>query len=137
MQGLRAKTRSTKGCALADRRAFLAGDAAADTNDQVRVFLFEGLPAAKLVEHFFLGFLANRTGIKQDDVGVFFVLGRLQAMAVHEQILHARRVVLIHLTAMCFDEYFFHQVLRSLPRPSAGARFRGRRSIASTVGAAQ
>ena len=59
MQRLRPKNNIDIVRALANMVAFLGSHAAADANNQVRVLLFQQLPAAKLMENFFLGLLTN------------------------------------------------------------------------------
>ena len=86
-----------------DGLAFLAGDAAADADDQVGLFDFETFPAAKLVKHFLLGFFADGAGVQQQDVGVIGVVGDFDRFAGFEQVCHAGRVVLVHLAAVGFD----------------------------------
>ena len=59
VQGLRPENNIDIVCALTNMVAFLGGHAAANANNQVRVLLFQQLPASKLMENFFLGLLTN------------------------------------------------------------------------------
>ncbi|VFT72641.1 Uncharacterised protein [Klebsiella aerogenes] len=59
VQGLRPENNIDIVCALTNMVAFLGGHAAANANNQVRVFLFQQLPASELMENFFLGLLTN------------------------------------------------------------------------------
>ncbi len=103
VQGLRAEDHVDIGRAVADRRAFLAGHAAADTNYQVRVGQLQLTPAAELGEHLVLRLLADRAGIEQDHVGVFGLFRDLQGLMLAQQVDHARAVVLVHLATVGFD----------------------------------
>src|SRR5690554_7768843 len=104
VQGLRAEDHVYVRCPVKDGLAFLAGYAAADADDHIGLFAFETFPAAKLVEHFLLGFFANGAGVQQQDVGVVRVVGHFNRFAGFEQVCHAGRVVLVHLAAVGFDE---------------------------------
>ena len=79
VQGLRAEHHVDEGRARHDGRAFLAGHAAADADDEIGVGLLEMAHPAEVVEHLFLRLLAHRAGVEQDDVGVFRRVGRGQA----------------------------------------------------------
>src|SRR5690606_3032186 len=68
VQGLRAEDEVDMRRAFDDRLAFLAGDAAADADDEGLVGCLELLPAPELAEDLLLGLLADRTGIDEDDV---------------------------------------------------------------------
>ena len=59
VQGLRPENNIDIVRALTNMVAFLGGHAAANANNQVRVLLFQQLPASKLMENFFLGLLTN------------------------------------------------------------------------------
>src|SRR5690554_5555985 len=104
VQGLRAEDHVYVRCPVDDGLAFLAGNAAANADDQVGLFGFETFPAAKLVKHFLLSFFANGAGVQQQDVGVIRVVGHFNRFAGFEQVCHAGRVVLVHLAAVGFDE---------------------------------
>ncbi|MNE55520.1 hypothetical protein D3C80_1503620 [compost metagenome] len=103
VQGLRAEDHVDIGRALADRLAFLAGHAAADGDDHVRLQVFEFTPAAQLGVHPVLGALADRAGVEQDDVGVFGAGRDFKGLMFTQQIDHARAVVLVHLATVGFD----------------------------------
>jgi hypothetical protein len=61
-------------------------------------------PPAELGEDFFLRFLADRTGVEQEDVGLLCVFGLLDVERCLENVGHLRRVVFVHLTAKRLDE---------------------------------
>ena len=63
MQRLWSKNKVYKRRSLTDFGAFLTGNATAYTNNQIRISLFKMLPAAQLMEDFFLGFFSNRAGV--------------------------------------------------------------------------
>jgi hypothetical protein len=67
------KTQVDVGCAGDDRRAFLAGDAAADADHQLRIELLQMPDATEVVKHLFLGLFTHRAGVEEDDVGVLGV----------------------------------------------------------------
>jgi hypothetical protein len=79
VQGLRAEHHIDVGRAFDDGRALLAGDTAADTDDQLGIVQFEFAHAAEVVKDFFLGFFAYRTGVEQDDIGGGGIVGGGQA----------------------------------------------------------
>jgi hypothetical protein len=108
MQGLRAEHHVDEGRARDDGRALLAGDATADADDEVGVRLLQMTHPAEVVEHLFLGLLAHRAGVEEDDVGVFRRAGRGQPFGRIEHVGHLVRVVLVHLAAEGFDVDFFH-----------------------------
>jgi hypothetical protein len=81
VQGLRAEDQVDVGRALDDGVAFLRGHAAADPDHHRLATLLERLPAAELAEHLFLGLLADRAGVDQDDVGFLDVGGQFEAVA--------------------------------------------------------
>ena len=112
MQGLRAKYQIHKGCAFGNGRALLAGDTAADTNNQIWVGLLQVFPATELMKDFFLGPLANRAGVEQDNVGLCRIIRGDHLVAVPKQIAHARRIILIHLAAMSDDMQLFDRLAR-------------------------
>ncbi len=104
VQCLRAEHHIDIGRAVADRRAFLAGDAAANADHQLRIVLFQFAPAAQLGKDLFLGLFADRAGIEEDHVGFSRILGDFHGLVFAQQVHHARAVVLVHLAAMGFDE---------------------------------
>lgn len=116
VQGLRAEDHVDIGRALTDRGAFLAGHAAADADHQVGILLLQLAPHAELGKHLFLGLLADRAGIEQDDVGLGGVFGHLEGLVFTEQVRHSRRVVLVHLAAVGFDEKLLGHALRRTVR---------------------
>ncbi len=91
------------GRARDDRRAFLAGDAAADADDQVRIRILQRAHAPEIVEDALLRLFAHRTGVEQDDIGVVRPVGRFQAVGLVQHVGHLGRVVLVHLTAESAD----------------------------------
>ena len=64
MQSLWTKTHVYVGRAPDDRRPFLAGDTATDTDDKIGSIYLEFAPHAQLREHLLLRFLAYRAGIQ-------------------------------------------------------------------------
>jgi hypothetical protein len=70
--------------------------------------VLERLPAAELVKDLFLRFFADRAGVEQDDVRILLTVRGHQAVALDEQVAHARGVVLVHLAAVGFDVDLFH-----------------------------
>ena len=105
VQGLRAKHHVHIRRAGNDGLAFLARHATADANQGAA--LFQVLDAAQVREHLFLRLFAHRTGVEQDQVGLFHVVGLRVALRRAEHVAHLVRVVLVHLAAVGFDEYFF------------------------------
>ena len=75
MQSLRSKHHIDMRSAGFDRSAFLGGYAAAHPDDQIGVFVLELAPAAKLAEHFFLRFFADRASVEQKQVSLTHVFG--------------------------------------------------------------
>ena len=102
VQRLRAEHQVDVGRALDDRRAFLAGDAAAHA-DQHALGL-EVLDAAEVAEHLLLRLLADRAGVEQDQVGLLDVVRRLVALGRVQHVGHLARVVVVHLAAEGADE---------------------------------
>ena len=102
VQGLRSEHQVDVGRALDDRRAFLAGDAAADADQ--RALVLQVLDPAEVAEHLVLGLLAHRAGVEQDQVGLVDVVGRLVARGGVQHVGHLVRVVDVHLAAEGLDE---------------------------------
>ncbi|MNE53637.1 hypothetical protein D3C80_1483750 [compost metagenome] len=100
---MRAENHVDIGGAVTDGLAFLAGYATADGDDHFRVVELELAPATQLGIHPVLGAFADRTGIEQDDVGVFGAGRDFQGLMFTQQVDHARAVVLVHLAAVGFD----------------------------------
>ena len=105
VQRLRPEHHVDVGRTLDDRRAFLAGHAAADADQHA--LLLEVLDAAEVGEHLLLRLLAHRAGVEEDEVGLVHVLGGLVALGGVEHVGHLVRVVLVHLAAEGFDKDFF------------------------------
>ena len=93
--------------------AFLRGDTAAHTDQQIRVFLFQLADTTEVGEDFFLRFFADGAGVQQDDVGGGHVVGFFETALLAQDVVDFVGVVFIHLTAEGFDKYFFHEVLSS------------------------
>src|SRR5690625_3082326 len=91
-------------CAPDDGLAFLAGHAAAHTDDQVRTLLFELAHAPQIGKDFFLGFFTHRTGVEKDDVGVVGRTGELDADFLVQDVDHLVRIVFVHLAPEGADE---------------------------------
>jgi hypothetical protein len=104
-----------------DCRAFLAGHAAADADDQVGLCLLQLAHAAEIVEHAFLRFFAHRAGIEKNDVGFRSVERQREAVGGGEHVGHLVRVVLVHLTAEGADiEFSGHELPTRHGAPGAG-----------------
>ncbi len=104
VQGLRPEHHVHVRRTTAQRLALLAGHATADANDQSRAGMLEMAPLAELREHLLLRLLADRTGVEQQHVGLLGCAGQGEAVGGGEQLGHACRVVLVHLTAESLDE---------------------------------
>jgi cytochrome P450 len=63
VQGLGTEYEIDVRCTATDFGPFLAGYTAAHADDQIGIFLFQALPAAQLMEYFFLRFFPYRTGV--------------------------------------------------------------------------
>src|SRR5271166_2806705 len=83
--------------ALHDRRALLAGNAATDANDEVRVRRLQGAHAAEVVKNPLLRLFSHRAGVEQYDVGLFGAIGQVESLGFVQQVGHLVRVVLVHL----------------------------------------
>ena len=110
MQRLRAENHVDVGGAGDDRRAFLAGDAAADADHQVGFGELEQSHPAEVVEDTLLRFLAHRAGVEQNDVGVFRRVGLDDVFRRGEYVGDFVRIVLVHLAPESADEQFFCHV---------------------------
>ena len=103
MQGLRAEHEINVRRAFDDGRTLLAGDTAADAENDFGPQLFQMFDAAQIVKDFFLRFLAHRAGIEQNHVGVVGARGRHHAVRRVQYVGHLARVVLVHLAAEGLD----------------------------------
>ena len=100
VQGLRSEHHVDIRRALDDGLAFLAGDTAAHADDEVRIGLLQVLHAAQIRKHLFLRLFAHGTGVEQDDVRLFRVVGQFEpALVLAQHVGHLVRVVLVHLAA--------------------------------------
>ncbi len=90
-----------------DGGPLLAGDAAADANDQAGLLLLQQAHPAEVVEYAFLGLFTHRTGVEEDDVGVFGGVGLDDFFRSSEHVGHFVRIVLVHLAPEGADEQFF------------------------------
>ncbi len=119
MQRLRSEHEIHERCALGDARAFLACDAAANTDDHAGTLLFQLAPLAQQREHLLLRLLTHGTGIDEEQIGSCGVIGRFVAAGSAQDIGESRRVVFVHLTAEGADiEVAGHAPLGA---PSRGA----------------
>ena len=107
VQGLWTKYHVYLRCSLADLIAFLTGDTATNTNNQIWFLFFELSPTTQLMKELFLGLFPNRTGIHQKDISLFRVVRQFQSMSLAEQISHTGGIVLVHLTTVSLDIQFF------------------------------
>ncbi len=120
MQRLRTEYQIDEGRARDDGRALLAGDATADTDDEIGIELLQVTHPAEVMEHLFLSLLTHRAGVEQDHVGVFRRIGRGHAFGRIEHVGHLVRVVFVHLAAEGFDVDFFHGGAGAVNRLGAG-----------------
>ena len=127
MQGLRPEHHIDVGRPREDGRTFLARDTTAHA-DQHPPFL-EVLDAAEVAEDLLLCLLAHRTGVEEDQVGLFDIGGRLVALCGVKHIGHLVRVVLVHLAAESFDEHLLaHRYAPVSAGSSVGPQHRRPRS---------
>ena len=107
MISLRAKHHIDDGSAFHDFCAFGLGNTARDGDFHIRiVFFFMLTNTAEFRINFLGGFLANVTGVENDQIGmVGFFDGGVTNRGQH--IGHALTVIDIHLTAIGLDENFF------------------------------
>ena len=107
MQSLGSEYQVNIGCAFADLGAFLAGDTAPHSDNQIGVLLLQVLPAAQLMEHFFLRFFPNGTGIEQQHISFVGGVCWLKPVAGVQQVSHPSRVILVHLAAVRLNKQLF------------------------------
>ena len=93
--------------ALQKFRPAILRHAAAYHNLHVGVLLVQVLELADVRDGGFLGLFAHAAGVHDDKVGIFLV-ARLDATAHVELLGNHRRVVLVHLAAVCGQVVFFH-----------------------------
>ena len=105
MQGLRTEDDIDIGRTSDDGLAFLAGDTAADADDQLGIVLLELPHAAQLVENLFLRLFTHRAGVEENDVCVFRPVGLDRAPGSAEHVGHLVRIVLVHLAPEGADEH--------------------------------
>jgi hypothetical protein len=103
VQGLRSEHQVDPRRALAQRLAFLAGDAATDPDHQARALRLPTLPAAEQREDLLLGLLADRAGVEQQHVGRLRIVDRREAVRTREHRTDLVRVVLVHLATEGLD----------------------------------
>ena len=107
VQGLRAEYDIDIRRTLYNGRTFLAGDAAADANDQIGLEFFQFTHPTQVAKHFLLCFFAYRAGIEQNDIGLFRFVSFFKPFAGMEDVNHFVRVILVHLAAKSLDIKFF------------------------------
>ena len=107
VQGLRTEHDIDVRRAGDDGLAFLAGDATADADHQIRIQLLQVPDPPEVVENLLLRLLAHRAGVEQDDVGFFRVVGLDDAFGGTEHVGHLVGIVLVHLAPEGADEQFF------------------------------
>ncbi len=106
MQGLGAKHQVHIGRTLHNGLAFLACHTATHANNESGLSFFEVAGTTKVGEDFFLGLLAHRAGVKQNDIGL---LGRgrgLKPMRLAQNVCHLAGIVVIHLAAKAANVEF-------------------------------
>src|SRR5690606_13177675 len=129
VQRLRPEDEIDVGRAPDDRLALLAGDAAADADQQIGSLALERARAPELGDHLLLCLLAHRAGVEQDDVGVLDAVGPARAFARRQDVGHAVGVVLVHLAPEGADVQLLRHrlLLRSrAAASSAGVRIQTR-----------
>ena len=89
VQGLRAKDHIDIRRPVDNGLAFLTGDTATDTNDQIRFLRFQFFPAAQLMKDLLLGFFTDGAGIQQQNIRVVRGFGHLYCFAGFKQVGHA------------------------------------------------
>ena len=99
VQGLRAEHEVDIGGALLQGFALLTGDAATDTDDEIRPALLQRPPATEFGEHLFLGLLAHGAGVHEQHVGLFGIVGQLETMGGMQYVPHLGGIVFVHLAA--------------------------------------
>ena len=104
VQGLRPKHHVHIGRAGDDGGPFLAGHTTAHRN--AHPFFGQVLDPSQVGKHFFLGLLAHRAGVEDNQIGLFHIIGGFIALGLVQHIGHFVRVVLVHLAAEGFDEDF-------------------------------
>jgi len=104
MQGLRAEDQIHIGRAAHDFSAFLAGDAAADADQEPRLRGLQAANAPQVGKHLLLRLLAHGTGVEEDEVRLGGIRGLLEALGGGEHVGHLVRVVLVHLASERADE---------------------------------
>ena len=107
VQGLRTENEIDVWGAFDERLAFLRGHAAGNADDQIAVVLAQFSETPQIGKDFFLCLFAYRTGIEQNQVGFFGIVGAGVVFLGLQQIGHFAGVVLVHLAAESLDEYFF------------------------------
>ena len=107
MIGLRADDHIDGGRAAQDFLALGLRDAAGDADHHLATVgclaLLHLAQTAECGIDLFGSLLADMTGIQQDEIGLFHVLGRLIAVT-GKRIAHPRGIVDVHLTAVGLDE---------------------------------
>src|SRR5690606_25163781 len=81
---------------------------AADADDQPGLGLLEQARTPEIVKHPLLRLLAHRTGVEEDHVGLFRVVGLDQFFVGTEHVRHLLGVVLVHLAPEGADVEFLH-----------------------------
>src|SRR6185312_2110704 len=104
VQGLRAEYQIDERGPLRDAFAFLARDAPAHTDQNMRSLRLELAPLAQHREHLLLRLLPHRAGVHQQYVGLGRIFRARETDASLEHVRHAGGVVLVHLAAEGFDE---------------------------------
>ncbi len=91
------------------RFPFLAGHAAAHTDHQIRSTSFQGSPPSQLREHLLLRLLPDRAGVQQQNIRLFRIIGRNEAVRQREDVPHLGGIVLVHLaTKSLYVDALFH-----------------------------
>ena len=88
-----------------DGVALLAGDAAADADQQPRPFPLELPDPAEFVEHLLLRLFTYRTSVEKDDVSFVGTVGEHRAVTFGEHVGDLAGIVLVHLATKGADEH--------------------------------
>ena len=103
VQRLRPKDHIHRRRAAAQLLTLLRGNTTANRDDDMRLGVFQRLPATNLRKDLLLRLLADRTSIEQKNIGLFRRRDRRNPVRHLEHGKHLGRVVLVHLAAVSFN----------------------------------
>ena len=110
MQRLRSEDHIDERRTIAIAFAFLAGDATANADHDVRSLFLQLPPAPERRKYLLLRFLADRAGVHQQQIRLVCIRRQLITMRLTQDVRHLVRVVLVHLAAHRLYEKFFAHV---------------------------